>query len=73
MRPLMRPPMMPTRPRPGLRPSDEKKAKQPGTNEPGDEIVNNLLDQNRISTPNPNKTKNTWKEWTCLHCDVTMY
>jgi hypothetical protein len=41
--------------------------------ETGAQIVRNLLEQGRISTPHPNNPFLKWPEWTCLHCNETYY
>jgi len=52
---------------------DAQKEEAPLKKESGAQIVRNLLEQGRISTPHPNAAFVIWKQWTCLHCDETYY
>ena len=52
---------------------DDQKEAPALKKETGAQIVRNLLEQERISTPHPNTPFVKWAEWTCLHCDETYY
>ena len=52
---------------------DDQKEAAALKKETGAQIVRNLLEQERISTPHPNTPFVQWAEWTCLHCDETYY
>ena len=52
---------------------DDQKEAAALKKESGAQIVRNLLEKERISTPHPNTPFVKWAEWTCLHCDETYY
>ena len=52
---------------------DDQKEAAALKKESGAQIVRNLLEKDRISTPHPNTPFVKWAEWTCLHCDETYY
>ena len=52
---------------------DDQKEAAALKKESGAQIVRNLLEKKRISTPHPNTPFVKWAEWTCLHCDETYY
>ena len=53
--------------------AEETKKDAPLRKETGAQIVHNLLEAERISTPHPQRPFHKWDEWTCLHCDTTYY
>ena len=52
---------------------DAQEEEKPPKEETGAQIVRNLLDRERISTPHPNTPFVRWAEWTCNHCEETYY
>ena len=52
---------------------DAQEEEMPPKEETGAQIVCNLLDKGRISTPHPNTPFVKWAEWTCNHCEKTYY
>jgi hypothetical protein len=52
---------------------DAQEEEKPPKEETGAQIVRNLLDKKRISTPHPNTPFVKWAEWTCNHCEKTWY
>ena len=52
---------------------EAKEPEKPLKKETGAQIVHNLLEKKRISTPHPQAKFLKWTEWTCLHCNETYY